>query len=142
LQAAAASRIVGKRGVIQAAENGDVALVCDHIVVDPACVRLKDFDDAGYDKDVAGYDDANMRIVYETNALFRLVCKALTRFLRNFSLHLSSREGHLEVCKYLISAQADVNAKNCYGYHFLDMRMFSGKKCVVPACFLSSNLFS
>ena len=63
LQTAAAARI-GKRGIMQAAENGDVALVCDHIVVDSACVHLKDFDAVGYDQHVAGYDHANMKIFY------------------------------------------------------------------------------
>ncbi len=51
-QAAAAARIVGKPGIHTAAENGDVALVRDHIVADPACLHLKD---------QWGYDPSNMQ---------------------------------------------------------------------------------
>jgi hypothetical protein len=38
LQAAAAARITGKPSIFQAAENGDFALVKDHVTVDPSCV--------------------------------------------------------------------------------------------------------
>ena len=56
LQAAAAARIVGKPGILKAAENGDVALVRDHIVADPACVHLKDQWE---------YDPSNMQYFFE-----------------------------------------------------------------------------
>ena len=40
--AAATDRIVGKPDIHTAAEYGDVALVKDHILADPACVNAKD----------------------------------------------------------------------------------------------------
>ena len=55
-QAAAAARIVGKPGIREAAQNGDVALVRDHIIADPACVHLKN---------KWGYDPSNMQHFYE-----------------------------------------------------------------------------
>ena len=58
LQAAAAARIVGKPGIHTAAENGDVALVRDHIIADPACVQLKD-------PNHYGYDPSNMQYFFE-----------------------------------------------------------------------------
>jgi len=42
LQAAAAARIAGKADIFTAAENGDVALVQDHITADAACVGKQD----------------------------------------------------------------------------------------------------
>jgi hypothetical protein len=38
LQAAAAARIAGKPDIIAAATSGDLALVQDHLTVDPSCV--------------------------------------------------------------------------------------------------------
>ncbi len=58
------------------------------------------------------------------DALFRLVSEVVIRFLSWSSLHLVSRGSHLEVCKCLISAQADVNAKNIDGYDLNSMRIF------------------
>ena len=49
-----------------------------------------------------------MRMFIHNNALFRLVCKVIIRFLRESPLHWASERGHLNVCKYLISAHADV----------------------------------
>ena len=58
------------------------------------------------------------------DALLLLVFEVVIRFLRRSALHLSSREGHLEVCKCLIAAQADVNAKDIGGYDLNSMRIF------------------
>jgi hypothetical protein len=41
-QAAAAARIAGKRDIFDAAESGDVNLVEDHCIADPACVHQQD----------------------------------------------------------------------------------------------------
>jgi hypothetical protein len=41
-QAAAAARIVGKADVINAAENGDIELVKDHVMADKGCVLQAD----------------------------------------------------------------------------------------------------
>ena len=57
------------------------------------------------------------------DALLLLVFEVVIRFLRDSPLHLSSGEGHLEVCKCLIAAQADVNAKNRAGYDVNSMRI-------------------
>ena len=58
------------------------------------------------------------------DALLLLVLDVVIRFLRNSPLHLSSEKGHLEVCKCLIAAQADVNATNISGYDLNSMRIF------------------
>ncbi len=58
------------------------------------------------------------------DALLLLVLDVVIRFLRSSPLHWSSFEGHLEVCKCLIAAQADVNAKNIGGYNLNSMRTF------------------
>ncbi len=58
------------------------------------------------------------------DALLLLVFEVVIRFLRSSPLHSSSGEGHLEVCKCLIAAQADVNAKNNYGYDLNGMTIF------------------
>ena len=58
------------------------------------------------------------------DALFLLVFEVVIRFLRFSPLHESCREGHLEVCKCLIAAQADVNAKISDGYDLNIMRIF------------------
>ena len=57
------------------------------------------------------------------DALLLLVFEVVIRFLRNSPLHLSSEKGHLQVCKCLIAAQADVNAKNRVGYDLNSMRI-------------------
>ena len=41
-QAAAAARILGKAGVIKAAENGDIELVKDHVMANASCVLQAD----------------------------------------------------------------------------------------------------
>ncbi len=58
------------------------------------------------------------------DALLLLVFEVVIRVLRRSPLHWSSFEGHLEVCKCLIAAQADVNAKNISGYDLNIMRIF------------------
>ena len=57
------------------------------------------------------------------DALLLLVFEVVIRFLRRSPLQLSSRGGHLEVCKCLIAAQADVNAKSNYLYDLNSMRI-------------------
>jgi hypothetical protein len=57
------------------------------------------------------------------DALLLLVFEVVIRFLRRSPLYLSSGGGHLEVCKCLIAAQADVNAKNRVGYDLNSMRI-------------------
>jgi hypothetical protein len=42
LQAAAASRIKGQPGIIEAAEKGNLSLVQDYLTVDPLCVGCRD----------------------------------------------------------------------------------------------------
>jgi hypothetical protein len=39
---AAAARLAGKPGIFDAASSGDVKLVEDHCIVDPACVHQPD----------------------------------------------------------------------------------------------------
>ena len=58
------------------------------------------------------------------DALLLLVFEVVIRFLRYSPLHESSFGGHLEVCKCLIAAQADVNAKNISEYDLNSMRIF------------------
>ena len=40
LQTAAAARIVGKPDILRAAGNGDIELVRDHLIADPASVNM------------------------------------------------------------------------------------------------------
>jgi hypothetical protein len=42
VQAAAAARIAGKPDIFDAARSGDVKLVEDHCIADPACVHQRD----------------------------------------------------------------------------------------------------
>ena len=42
VQAAAAARIAGKPDIFNAAASGDVKLVEDHCIADPACVHQRD----------------------------------------------------------------------------------------------------
>ena len=42
LQAAATARLAGKADIFKASENGYTAVVADHLIVDPACVRNRD----------------------------------------------------------------------------------------------------
>jgi ankyrin repeat protein len=58
------------------------------------------------------------------DALLLLVFEVVIRFLRSSPLHESSYGGHLEVCKCLIAAQADVNAKDNGWYDLNSMRIF------------------
>ena len=58
------------------------------------------------------------------DALLLLVFEVVIRFLRFSPLHWSSEQGHLEVCKCLIAAQADVNAKDNCLYDLNSMRIF------------------
>ncbi len=76
------------------------------------------------------------------DALFLLVFEVVIRFLRSSPLHESSEKGHLEVCKCLIAAQADVNAKGSFEYDLNIMRTFYEKRCVIAACIRSCNPFS
>ena len=57
------------------------------------------------------------------DALLLRVLEVVICFLRRSPLHLSSGGGHLEVCKCLIAAQADINAKNISGYDLNSMRI-------------------
>ena len=58
------------------------------------------------------------------DSLLLLVFEVVIRLLRFSPLHWSSGGGHLEVCKCLIAAQADVNAKNSDVYDLNIMRIF------------------
>ena len=58
------------------------------------------------------------------DALLLLVFEVVIRCLRDSPLHVSSCAGHLEVCKCLIAAQADVNAKDINLYDLNSMRIF------------------
>ena len=58
------------------------------------------------------------------DALLLLVFEVVICFLRRSPLHWSSGGGHLEVCKCLIAAQADVNAKDNDGCDLNSMRIF------------------
>ena len=62
--------------------------------------------------------------IIKHEVLFLLVFEDVIRFLRSSPLHLSSEKGHLEVCKCLIAAQADVNAKDDDGCDLNGMRIF------------------
>ena len=58
------------------------------------------------------------------DALLLLVFEVVIRVLRRSPLHESSYGDHLEICKCLIAAQADINAKNIFGYVLKSMRIF------------------
>ena len=76
------------------------------------------------------------------NAIFLFIFKVLIRFLRYSPLYLSSREGHLEVFRELISSKADVNAKDNDGYDCANMSIFFENECDIAVYFQSSNPFS
>ncbi len=65
-QAAAAARILGKAGVIKAAENGDIELVKDHVMANAGCVL-----------------EATSRYYTPYNTIFQIARTAVFRF--NFS---------------------------------------------------------
>ena len=76
------------------------------------------------------------------NAIFLFIFKVLIRFLRVSPLHWSSGQGHLEVCRELISSKADVNAKDNDGYDCASMSIFFENECDISVYFQSSNPFS
>ena len=80
--------------------------------------------------------------IIKHDALLMLVFEVVIRFLRSSPLHESSREGHLEVCRELISSNADVNAKTDDGYDCANMRIFYENECDIAVYFQSCNPFS
>ena len=110
LQDAAVARIAGRQetfGIRTAAENGDIELVRDLVIADPACVHETD----------EWCDARPLHTLLKTKAGLRFCferCNSRgSRWTRGWTaLHWSSMAGHVEVCKLLIECQADVNVED------------------------------
>ena len=80
--------------------------VCKLLVERQADVNVKDI----------GCDARPLHMLLQTKARLRLCFERSTGnscllFSGCTALHLSSRDGHMEVCKLLVESEADVNAK-------------------------------
>jgi ankyrin repeat protein len=107
--AAAATRIYGKESIAQAAESGNIALVCDHLLVDPECV-----DDG---RDVF----QPTPLLYSARKGHLHICQLLLQNSADVNAfdrdHLSTplicsaSHGDLQICRLLLQHDADVDAK-------------------------------
>jgi hypothetical protein len=78
--------------------------VCKLLVERQADVNVKDI----------GCDARPLHMLLQTKAGLRFClerCDSCLLFSGRTALHLSSRDGHMEVCKLLVESEADVNAK-------------------------------
>ena len=104
LQAAAAARIADGSDIFSAAEDGDVERVRDHLLADPASVHVTNDSCAIFHTDPFE-KKGGISVCFE-------LCNARLLFRAENALHLSSENGHLEVCRLLVECRADVNAMN------------------------------
>jgi hypothetical protein len=98
LQAAAAARVAGKDGIIEAAKGGAIAIVRDYLLADASSVNTRDH---------------KCGKTASTPIFEHLIPRSIS--LRS-ALHWSAYRSHTEVSELLLSANADVNAR-CQGYH-------------------------
>ncbi len=105
LQAAAAARIADRSDIISAAEEGDVQRVRDHLLADPASVHVTN------DSYAILHNTGPFEKKGGSSVCFEL-CNARLLFRTESALHLSSENGHLEVCRLLVECRVDVNAVN------------------------------
>ena len=110
LQDAAVARIAGRQetfGIRTAAENGDIELVRDLVIADPACVHETD----------EWCDARPLHTLLKTKAGLRFCferCNSCLLFSGQTALPWSSMNGHMEVCKLLVEyekAEADVGTE-------------------------------
>ena len=108
--AAAAARIAGKPDIITAAKNGDISLVGDHITARPSSIHQKD----------SVYGTASPNLFFISNIVYRkFVYFSFLTFANSIfspsgdtALIYSAMNGHVEVCKLLVSSKADVNSSD------------------------------
>ena len=98
-QAAAAARIVGKPGVIEAAASGNLELVTDHFLAEADCVRTTN---GQYGSFFALSLPQPLFPIFP-NPLF---CRKIT------ALIMSSHFGHLEITQFLVESGAILEAKD------------------------------
>lgn len=108
-RAAAATRVAGKPGIIEAAESGDIELVRDRITAYPAYVHKR--------------DPVSKKTILEWCSLkgYTYFCRLLVaagadvnvKLIMSMTLlHYSSTFGHFSLCRLLVALGADVNAKD------------------------------
>lgn len=118
LQAAAAERIAGMCNIREAAKNGDVKLVRDHLLADPCSLHTSDASQGNIPHFLYGITHTyTFGCKYAGCCFYFERCNLCPLFsnrnLRGMTaLHWSSVQGHNEVCKVLVESQADVNAKD------------------------------
>jgi hypothetical protein len=93
LQAAAAARITHKPDIFFAAADGDIALVLDHLLVDPTLVNAR-----------------NDRSLTPVRGLACFVAHLACR--NETPLHFSAAAGHAYICELLLHGGTNVNAKS------------------------------
>ena len=105
-QAAAARRVAGKSDVFEAAISGDASLVADHIIASPACVHIRNNGSRWGQGNAVALLQRFMRVF----VLFLNFCCSCSAGCN--LLHLTSRNGHVEVCRLLVACKADINDKD------------------------------
>ena len=103
LQAAAAARIAGSLGIHFAAETGDVALARDYLITDASCSNKRGL------KCGSLPSDPLLTLYFDTCALHALIFFSIRQ---STPLHTSARNGAVAVSELLLSANADVNARD------------------------------
>ena len=99
VQAAAAARVAGEPDILKSAEDGDGVLVLCHLISDAEGVNKRD--KRSYNLPTAPLCPS-----------FLCSKSILLFFFRKFTpLHLSAREGYLDVCHLLLNCNADVQSK-------------------------------
>jgi hypothetical protein len=104
-QAAASLRLAVMPNIFDAASRGNCALVRDHLAVDPSCIKHR--------------DGRHAPMSLCQSALTRhLFCHTFRFISEHTPLHKSARYGHVDVCKILVQAGSDLQAKSIEKMYF------------------------
>jgi hypothetical protein len=101
----AAARIAGKPDIFEAAEKGDLALVKDHCIVDPGCTQNRD------KLPPSSFQDSSCCVRFLI-FIFILLCPRLRHGYT--ALHRSCQGAKIPVCRILVDAKANLEAKDKY----------------------------